>query len=188
MKEKEGITRRTAAAFIANTFFASSTGVSHTKDERDACKKEITNKKVIECWKCCENDWSRKCPTNKKNKKTEASITDSSAQKAYRACMATLTPISKDGWYTDSGCLEHMTKSRDVFNTYCDIYSQCPPVEGIGGTIVYVQDIGDIIIKVTVDNCDKISIVKDVLHDPSPSKNLFSISGVAMHNIGTIHS
>ena len=187
MKEKEGITGGNAAAFVANTC-ATSAGVSRTKNERDARKKEITDKKVTECWKCGEKGhWSWECSTDKKNKKTEASTTNSGAQKAYHAYMTTLTPLLKDAWFADSGCSEHMTESRDVFNTYCDISSQHRPVEGIGGTIIYVQGIGDIIIKVIVDNCDEISILKDVLHVPNLGKNLFSISRVAMRNIETIH-
>ena len=56
MKEKEGITGGNATTFVANTS-AISAGVSRTKNERDARKKEITDKKKItECWKCGEKD------------------------------------------------------------------------------------------------------------------------------------
>jgi hypothetical protein len=74
--------------------------------------------------------------------------------------MASLTPGTKDkSWYANSRCLEHITKSKEVFNTYCDNPFQKKPVEIIGGQIVYVKDIKDIFIKTFVNNSEEIFVL-----------------------------
>jgi hypothetical protein len=136
MKEKDGITSGGAIAYIA------STDKDPSKEQREARKKEISErKKTTACWNYGETShWTREYTKEIKDKKPDNKSKDSLiVQKSYRAYMASLASAARDDfWYTESGCSKHMTKSREVFNSYCDISSQRKPVEGIGGKIVYV--------------------------------------------------
>ena len=85
--------------------------------------------------------------------------------------MAMLASVPKESWYADSGCSEHMTKLREVFHT-----SQRRPIEGIGGTLVYIKGINNVVIKIFIDGQEEILVLKNVFHVPSLGRNLFSIS------------
>lgn len=81
-----------------------------------------------------------------------------------------------------------MSENRSFFSTYTDISVQRRPVEGIGGAMLHVAGIGDILIKIQQTNGYTFGILKDVAHVPNLGRNLFSSYVAAQKNIFTLHT
>jgi hypothetical protein len=50
--------------------------------------------------------------------------------------MASTTSVDSSRWYVDSSCTEHMTNSKEYFESYVDISYEKKTVEGVGGIVL----------------------------------------------------
>jgi len=90
-------------------------------------------------------------------------------------------------WYVDFGFTEHMSQDRASFSTYVDISDQQRSIEGIRGVKLIATGIGDIIIKIYVNDTHTFGILQGVIHIPGLGCNFFSSYVAAKKKLYTLH-
>lgn len=198
----------TAAAFVASSKGKSGSNPTseYTTAERAARRKEINDRKLItECWACGKTGhWGRECQASAEEKKAHqeakkslkesgrgkaaASTSSTDTYKAYMANTVLSIPCESTYWFVDSGCTEHMCQDRTAFSTFTDILHECRHVQGIGGAMLQVHGIGDVIIKIQGTPEITHGILKGVIYVPDLGRNLFSTYVAAQRKMYTLHT
>ncbi|XP_057371746.1 uncharacterized protein LOC130692629 [Daphnia carinata] len=109
-----------------------------------------------------------------------AALNEKTTPSAYVA-RSTKQHEQKTDWYADSGCTSHMSDQRCFFISLRQINPTHWSIKGIGSDSQTLQDVGmgDIPIKVRLNNQWKKGIIRDVLFVPGLGANLFSVGAAA---------
>lgn len=149
--------------------------------DRNKPNSRAGNKKTIECYHCGKvGHMKRNCRALKKEQGNEAKSGDtkSGEDKKRFAIMAKTGSANSSGrWLVDSGASEHMTADRNLLDDYQVLDSKVPICVG-NNEYVYGIGAGSVKIISTVDDEEIEVTIKNVLHVPGISDNLFS-AGVA---------
>lgn len=87
-----------------------------------------------------------------------------------------LNTCSTDGWFADSGAIEHMSFDKKLFKNFISYSENTYKVRVGGGNLINTRGRGDIDIVTKATNGNKIYTMSDVLFVPKIEKNLISIA------------
>uniref|UniRef100_A0A803PYD1 Retrovirus-related Pol polyprotein from transposon RE1 n=1 Tax=Cannabis sativa TaxID=3483 RepID=A0A803PYD1_CANSA len=99
-------------------------------------------------------------------------------QNPMSVLVATPQTLSDDSWYADSGATNHLTPDSDKLKNKVEYGGKEQMIVG-DGTKLSIKHIGSNVLNIPDSKC---LILKDLLHVPSITKNLISISSLTSDN------
>lgn len=154
-----------SSAFVAKT-------KKKSNFEKKSDKKGNSDKKIFKCFKCHKSGhYAKQC----KQKSSDTKLTDSSTKESGEAfiCEQARVPDSEI-WLTDTGCTEHMSPDKRIFNTYTKFTVPKTVKVGNKESIVAIG-YGTVIVKMLIGGKWKRNHLKVVWHVPELARNLLSV-------------
>lgn len=98
-----------------------------------------------------------------------------------------LHKIDASSWIADLGATEHITDQRHWFTTFHPNEDQCWRVTVADNHLLYVHDVGDIIVHATVNGVITPLTLHNVLYVPHLRRNLISTGRLTENRVAIVH-